>query len=174
VYPANQFSLQTSRLPMSDDGPTITVTRGKRNQSRRRRPASAVESSTSGWGVPGPGDVVAGLIRGARTAWWAGLGVLAVTRDVGTHVFDALVEEGKSWEQTQRKRREARARQVQAMSEENDAIQIAEDRVREEVNKAVQRVGMPSREEVDALREQVDALSSKIERLTQSVAQDDS
>jgi len=156
---------------MSDDKPKITVTRGKqRKNSTRKQSSSAVRSqSSSSPGLPGPGAIVAGAIRGAYNAWWAGLGVLAMTRDVGSHVFDALVEEGKSWEQVQRKRREERAEQVQQWTEERDAVDAVEDRIREGVNNALQRVGVPHRDEIDALRDQIEALSDRLERLTESV-----
>ena len=160
---------------MSDDGPTITVTRGTKDRSRRRRSRSsrAASSASSGWGLPGPGDVVSGLIRGTRAAWWAGLGLLDVAQSVGAQVFDALVEEGKSWEQAQRERREQRARQVRRATRESDAIQAAEERVQEEVNAALQRIGVPSRDDVDALKDQIEALNDRVDRLTDAVRHTD-
>jgi len=157
---------------MSDDKPKITVTRGKRSKnSRRKQSSSAARSQSYGLGLPGPGDVISGVVRGARNAWWAGIGVVAVARDAGAKVFDALVEEGKSWEQTQRKRREEAAQQVQKMAEETDAVAAVEERVRDEVNAALRRVGVPDRDEIDALREQIDTLGDKIERLQNAVSQ---
>ena len=160
---------------MSDDGPTITVTRGTKDRSRRRRSRSsrAASSASSGWGLPGPGDVVSGLIRGTRAAWWAGLGLLDVAQSAGAQVFDALVEEGKSWEQAQRERREQRARQVRRTTRESDAIQAAEERVQEEVNAALQRIGVPSRDDVDALKDQIEALNDRVDRLTDAVRHTD-
>ena len=159
---------------MSDDGPTITVTRGTKDRSRRRsRSSQAASSASSGWGLPGPGDVVSGLVRGTRAAWWAGLGLLDVAQSAGAQVFDALVEEGKSWEQAQRERREQRARQVRRATRESDAIQAAEERVQEEVNAALQRIGVPSRDDVDALKDQVEALSDRVDRLTDAVRRTD-
>ena len=158
---------------MSNDKPKITVTRGKRKErsERRKKSSSAARPPSSGLGLPGPGAVVAGMIRGARNAWWAGLGVAAVARDAGSKVFDALVEEGKSWEQEQRKRREETAQQVQKMAEESDAVAAVEERVRDEVNAALRRVGVPDRDEIDALRDQIDTLGDKIERLQDAVSE---
>jgi poly(hydroxyalkanoate) granule-associated protein len=157
---------------MSNDKPKITVTRGKRTErSNRRKTSSAANRSSSGLGLPGPADVVTGVIRGARSAWWAGLGVFAVARDVGSKVFEALVEEGKSWEQVQRKRREETVQRVQTLAEESDAVEAVEERIRNEVNAALRRVGVPDRDEVDALREQIDTLGDKIERLQDAVSE---
>jgi len=155
---------------MSDDGPTINVTRGSNQERRERTESSSGQSrSSSGLGLPGPGALVSGAIRGARTAWWAGLGVFAVAQKAGSKVFDALVEEGKSWEQAQRKRREATAQQVQQLEDGEATVEAIEERVREEVNDLLQRVGVPRREEVDDLRARIDTLSDRIAQLTQAV-----
>jgi len=156
---------------MSDDKPKITVTRGKRNErSKRREKASAGDRLSSGLSLPGPGAVVSGFVRGVRTAWWAGLGLLDVTRSAGAQVFEALVEEGKSWEQVQRERREQRAEQVRRLTEEGDMVEAAEERIRDEVNEALRRIGAPHRDEVDALRDQIDALNAKVARLRDAVS----
>jgi len=157
---------------MSDDGPKITVTRGTRSKRSRQTNASSARSRSSGWGLPGPGAVVSGVVRGVRTMWWAGLGAVATARDAGAQVFDALVEEGKSWEQTERERRERRARQVRTLVEESDALQEAEERIQDGVDAALRRVGVPSRDEMEDLRDQIDALSARVEDLARAAEED--
>ena len=156
---------------MSDDTPEITVTRGKRHKSseRSRTSSSATRSPSSGLGLPGLGTVVSGAIRSAHNVWRAGLGVVAVVRDAGTQVFDALVEEGKSWEQAQRERRQRTSRQMRRMSEEGGAADAIEERVRDEVNEVLRRIGGPDRDRIDALRDRIDALDVKIARLREAV-----
>ena len=155
---------------MSDDEPTITVTRGTRSeQSKRKRSSSTAHSQSSGFGLPGPGAMISGAVRGVRTAWWAGLGLVAAARDAGTQVFEALVEEGKSWEQARRERTRTRSQQVQQLAEETEAVDVVEERVREEVGALLQQAGLPRRDDLEALRDRVDALSQKIEHLAQSV-----
>ncbi|MEF8817069.1 MAG: phasin family protein [Salinibacter sp.] len=158
---------------MSDNGPTITVTRGTRTERSRQKQSSSARSRSSGWGLPGPGAVVAGVVGSVRAVWWAGLGAAATVRDAGAQVFDALVEEGKSWEQAERKRREQRARQVRTVTEERDALGEAEERLRGEVNTALRRVGLPSRDEVEELREEIGALADRVERLARTVDEHD-
>lgn len=158
---------------MSHEGPTITVTHGKRDERSQKKEASSAGLPSAGSGLPGPGTVVAGLIRGVRTAWWAGLGIVAVAGDVTGQVFEALVEEGKSWEQAQRERREATARRVQRATEESDAIRAAEARVQKEVAHVLRWAGVPSREEIEDLRDEIDGLGARIERLAHSVEKDD-
>lgn len=155
---------------MSDNGPTITVTRGRRNErSRTEQSSSSARSRSVEWGLPGPGAVVSGMIRGVRTAWWVGLGVVAVFRDAGGQVFDALVEDGKSWEQAQRERAEAMARRVRRATEESDAIRATEERVQKEINDVLRRISVPSRDEIEGLRKEIDALGDRIEQLAHSI-----
>ncbi|MFB6279881.1 MAG: phasin family protein [Salinibacter sp.] len=160
---------------MSDDGPTINVTRGSNRERRERTESSGGPSrSASGLGLPGPRALVSGAIRGVRNAWWAGLGAFAVARDAGAQVFDALVAEGKSWEQARRERTEARAQEVQRLTDEEATVEAIEDRVRAEVNDVLRRVGVPHRDEVDDLRAQIDALSERVAQLRRIVENDDS
>jgi len=83
---------------MSDDGPKINVTRGKRADKEKKN-KQAQSSSTA----PGAMEVATGLAQRAREMWLAGLGALSLAEEAGTKVFDALVEEGKSWEEQRRK-----------------------------------------------------------------------
>ncbi len=161
---------------MSDSGPTITITRGKRPEQADPKPsASSARSPSSGWGLlPGPGAVVSGLVRGARAAWWAGLGVVGAVQDAGTQVFDALVEEGRSWERARRERTEAMSRRVQRMTDEPKVVQAVEERVQADVNDILRRVGVPSRDDLEELRERVDALGARIEALARSIEEADS
>ncbi|WP_263807945.1 phasin family protein [Salinibacter sp.] len=160
---------------MSDNGPTITVTRGSRPEQADPKPsASSARSRSSGWGLPGPGAVVSSLVRGARAAWWAGLGVVGAVQDAGTQVFDALVEEGRSWERAERERRAQTARRVRQATDETDPIRAAEERVQTDVNDILRRVGVPSRDDLEELRERVDALGARIEALARSIEEADS
>ncbi|MFB6249321.1 MAG: phasin family protein [Salinibacter sp.] len=152
---------------MSDDGtPKIDVTRGKRSD----RTKTSSRDAASGASVPGPMAMVSGLARQAQRLWWAGLGALSVAEEAGAQVFDALVEEGKSWERARRERTQATAERVEAITEEGTrAVEAVEARVRSEVRGALRRVGVPHRDDVDELREQIDALSTKLRRLADAV-----
>lgn len=156
---------------MSNDTPTITVTRGKRSErSQKKKSTSAAQSqSSSGLGLPGSGALVSGLVRSVRSAWWAGLGMLAVARDAGSKIFDALVEEGKSWEQARREQAKERVRQLRRLANEGGAVEDVEERVREDVHGVLQRIGVPHRDDLEELHEQIDALGEKIEHLSQAV-----
>jgi len=152
---------------MSDDQtPTISVTRGKRSDRREERS----RKTGSGSAVPGPMDMAAGLVRGAQSLWWAGLGALSVAEEAGARVFDALVEEGTSWEQARREQRQATVERVEAFTTKSTrAVEEVEARVHDEIHAALRRLGVPRRRDVDELRDRVDALSEKLDRLTAAV-----
>jgi len=152
---------------MSDDGPKINVTRGKRQDKEKKN-----EQAPSGSGAPGAMEVATGRAQRAREMWLAGLGALSLAEEAGTQVFNALVEEGKSWEEQRRKQQQQTAEQVKTLQEEGTrAVEAVEERVRDEVNDALRRIGVPHRDDIDELRHQVDALSEKMERLTDAIAE---
>ena len=155
---------------MSDDQPpTINVTRGKKKRSEKNTSRDIASDPD----LPGPMEVASELARGARNLWLAGLGALSVAEEAGTQVFDALVEEGKSWEQQRRERTERTARQVQQLTAEGtDAVEAAEERVREEVNDVLQRIGVPHRTDIDDLRDQVNDLAERMDRLADAISEE--
>lgn len=152
---------------MSDNGsPSINVTRGKR---KRRNSSSRTQSSGSSL-LPNPMSVVSGVLQRAQELWWAGLGVVSVAEDAGAKVFDALVEEGKSWEQAQRERREQTAQRVEELTEEGTrAVEAVEEQVRSEVNEALHRIGVPHRDDIDELRDQIDTLAERMDQLAEAI-----
>lgn len=145
--------------------PTINVTRG-RNKERGRSAREATPSA----GGPDLMGLAARVVQGARSVWLAGLGVLAVAQETGAQVFDALVDEGKSWEQARREQTETRRRQVQTLADEGaKAVEAAEERVRDEFDQALRRVGVPRRKDLDDLRGRVNDLAQKLDRLSKIV-----
>lgn len=150
-----------------DQKPTITVTRGTRKE--RRQAASKTEASPSGWS--GPFELASGLFRRAQSVWWAGLGALSVAEEAGTKIFKALVEEGKSWEQSQRERSEQTAKRIETLSKDGvRAVEAVEERVRSGVNETLHRLGVPHRNDVDELRDKIDALTERINQLSRGVS----
>lgn len=154
---------------MSDnDKPKISVTRGKRED----KDANANRSRSAGSELPDAMQVATGLAQRAREMWLAGLGALSVAEEAGTQVFNALVEEGKSWEEKRREETEKTAEQVRDLTEEGGrAVEAVEERVRSEVNAALRQIGVPHRNDVDELRDQVDALSEKLDQLADAIAE---
>lgn len=156
---------------MSDDkSPKINVTRGKKERSNSRKSS---DGTSSGSELPGAMAVASGLARSARNLWLAGLGALSVAEEAGTQVFDALVEEGKSWEQERRETTERTAEKVQQLTTDGTkAVEAVEEQVRNEVNDVLQQLGVPHRDDVEDLRDQVDALSEKLDALADTISEE--
>lgn len=151
----------------ADKEPTINVTRGKRQQ--RANTSSDRQSSA----FPGPFELVSNAVQSVRSLWWAGLGAISVVEDAGSTVFEALVEEGKSWEEAQRARSEETARHVEELSKEGvRAVEAVEERVRDGVNETLHRAGIPHRDDVNELRDQIDTLAERMDRLSEALSED--
>lgn len=154
--------------------PNINVTRGGRAPRRTAASDRAARRSSGGW-TAGLGALPTGLARGARDVWLAGLGALAVVEDQGTKLFRVLVEEGKQWERERREETETTLKQVVAETDRaataaTEAIdeQVVR-RMRDSVDAALERAGMPTRAALDNLHGQVDALVQKADRLAEQL-----
>lgn len=151
-----------------DDTPKINVTRGKRKDKEKK----SKRSRSAGSELPGAMEVASGLAQRAREMWLAGLGALSVAEEAGSQVFNALVEQGKSWEEKRREETQKTAEQVRSLTEEGGrTVEAVEERVRNEVSEALRRIGVPHRNDVDELRDQVDALSEKLDQLAETIAE---
>lgn len=147
--------------------PSINVTRGKKKPPRARKTSGSKKDSSS-W-------LPFGLDESAREMWLAGLGALSVVEDQGAKLYRALVQEGKNWEKARREETEAALKEVEAQTEETlEAAQETVDeqvvrRVREGVDAALDRAGVPTRAAMDDLRQQVNELAKKTDRLAEQL-----
>jgi len=150
------------------DKPTINVSRGRR--SRPRRDASDnTNKSTASSALPGPLDVVSGVVQGVRSVWLAGLGAVGMLEDAGAQVFDALVEEGKTWHRTRAEERAAAARAVQQARDDETPTWTIEAQIRDEIDTVLTQAGVARRADVEALQERVEALSETVDRLAEQM-----
>ena len=154
--------------------PSINITRGKKKPPRSEKPTRTETTESSGWF-----DLSANLASGARDVWLAGLGALSVVEDQGTKLFRALVQEGKSWEKTQRE--EAAKAMKTAEEQSEQAAEAAKEtldaqvirRVRSGVDAALDRAGVPTRAALDNLQSQVDELAQKADQLAMQLERED-
>lgn len=110
------------------------------------------------------------LVESAQQIWMAGVGAFTRAQGEGSKLFDALVTEGMNIEKTTRKLATGKVDAVRdAMEDRVGAVRgrasdtwdrlekVFEDRVQ----RALNRLGIPSREEMAELTSRVDALSGK-------------
>lgn len=108
------------------------------------------------------------LKESAHRIWLAGLGALAAAGEEGTKMFDRLVDRGREYET--RGRDEARKQYEGARSTADDLWSTWSEKLDEAVTKALQRMGVPSRDEIRNLTQRVEELNAKVEMLKPRVA----
>ena len=108
----------------------------------------------------------------AHKIWLAGLGAVAVAEEEGSKFFKSLVQKGEKFEQRRRKQVDEVVDKVKdGVEEVKDEVesrwQQLGDSFDRKVGRAVERLGVPSREEIDNLTQRVEELTAKIDGLQQ-------
>lgn len=114
------------------------------------------------------------LTKRGRDVWLAGLGALATVEEKGTELFSDLVNRGKDYEETRREkleeaRKEAEKQGEQALKRLEEAGEETTTFLSDTVNRAMERFGVPTREEVDRLSDQVSKLSTQVDKLAKAL-----
>lgn len=115
-------------------------------------------------------QLASGMRDYAHQVWLAGLGAFSKAEKEGSRVFEAFVKRGEEVEARARKRAEDRVEEVRGRVEDakgkanqtwNKLEQVFQDRVA----RALNRLGVPNRYDIDELFKRLDALQSSIEKL---------
>lgn len=115
-------------------------------------------------------DVQHELKESANKIWLAGLGALAAAEEEGSKLFKNLVAKGEEWEGKGRKAF------TSATDDVKDVVEDAKDRASntwgnlegkldDAVSAALQRFGVPSRDEIANLTKRVEELTALVEQL---------
>jgi poly(hydroxyalkanoate) granule-associated protein len=103
------------------------------------------------------------LYTSTRNLWLASLGVVSTVSDEGTQWFDELVERGKKMETKSKKSLTKTRKDIEK------EIESTTDELTEKLDKSVsdvlQRMGVPSRSQVEDLTDRVEKLTGQVERL---------
>ncbi len=114
------------------------------------------------------------LSESAQQVWLAGVGAFGRAQAEGTKLFETLVKEGLSLEQTTRKLAGGKAQSMrdavestvgQARERASDTWDRLEKVFEERVQRALRRLEVPSRDDLSALLDRVDALNAELRRL---------
>ncbi len=118
----------------------------------------------------------------ARQIWLAGLGAFAKTQDEGGKFFETLVQEGQAVDARMKKTVDEK---IEPMKSGVETMKGKVEEIRERatgawnkleevfqarVARALRRLGVPSRDDIQQLFEQVDLLSRNIQELTEAAA----
>jgi poly(hydroxyalkanoate) granule-associated protein len=115
------------------------------------------------------------LTERGREVWLAGLGALATVEEEGTKLFKRLVDRGQEFEDKRRHTLEeatekVRERSDEALSQLEDAGEETQSMLSSSIKTALERFGVPTRNEVDDLASKVDHLSQQVEALAESLS----
>lgn len=107
------------------------------------------------------------LKASAHKIWLAGLGALSVAEEEGSKLFKRLVERGETFEarlEHQGERAAAAAKGARARAER--VADTVGGTLEESVASVVQRLGVPTRSELQALGKRIEELTAKIDKVS--------
>ena len=104
-----------------------------------------------------------GLFESTRRLWLAGLGTLSVVEEESTGIFDQLIEKGRLVEEKSRKQVKKTKSEIESSTE--DLAEELSDRLDRQVSVVLQKMGIPSRAQVQDLTLRVEQLSEQVDRL---------
>lgn len=114
------------------------------------------------------------IMESAQQIWLAGLGAFAKAQEQGGHLFENLLKEGSSLEQKTRKLATGKVDDVRG-AVESGVTQVRErtqdtwDRLEQvfenRVSRALNKLGVPGRKDLDELLKRVDELNREVRKL---------
>lgn len=128
-----------------------------------------------------PRNALANVIDTGQQIWLAGLGAVARAQREGPKLFEALVMEGSEFQDQQRDNVQERtaevwqqlrstldARTAGVRGKATETMDNLEGILQTRVLKALQQLGVPTSQEIDALSRKVNELNRSVQALTQS------
>lgn len=102
----------------------------------------------------------------AHKIWLAGLGALAAAEEEGSRIFNTLVTKGEDYESRGKEElAKVKDRVEGAFGKAETSWEKLGDAFDEKVAGAVQRIGVPNREEITTLTKRVEELTRKVDQL---------
>ena len=100
------------------------------------------------------------LFSSTRRMWLAGLGVLSTVEEETQNLFGELVERGKKVETRTKTSWNKTRKEIESTTDEIGG------KLDQSVSEVLQRMGVPSRSQVEELTDRVEKLTGQVERLT--------
>jgi poly(hydroxyalkanoate) granule-associated protein len=115
------------------------------------------------------------IMESAQHIWLAGLGAFAKAQEEGGRLFETLIKEGSNLEQKTRKLATGKVGDVRGAVE--SSVSLVRERTQEtwdrleqvfesRVSRALTKLGIPGRKELDELLQRVDELNREVKKLT--------
>ena len=102
----------------------------------------------------------------AHKIWLAGLGALSAAEEEGTKLFNRLVDRGKDFEakgKVELEKVKVEAEKVKAKV--GDTFEEWSGKIDERLTATMQKLGVPTRDEIHNLTQKVEELTAKLEQL---------
>lgn len=111
--------------------------------------------------------VATNIRESANRIWLAGLGAYAKTQEEGEKLFQSLIKEGEKVEKQAKKTaetriEEARGKVVEFRGKANQQFDRLEELFQERVAQVLNRIGIPTQEDIQELSKRVEALNESI------------
>ena len=111
--------------------------------------------------------MAANIRESANRIWLAGLGAFAKTQEEGEKLFQTLVKEGETVEKRAKETAEARFEEakgkvIEFRGKANQQIDRLEEMFQERVAQVLNRLGVPTQEDIQELTRRVEALNESI------------
>jgi len=106
------------------------------------------------------------LKESAHKIWLAGLGALSAAEEEGTKLFNRLVDRGKDFEakgKVEVEKVKAKAEEVKSKAEAT--FEEWTGKLDERLAAILQKMGVPTRDEIHTLTQKVEELTAKLEQL---------
>ena len=114
-------------------------------------------------------DLQGEMRESAHKIWLAGLGALSVAGEEGQKLFKNLVEKGQEFETRDHAPVDAvKSATGNVKGKVDDFMGRMEETINDKVALALQKVGVPTREEIQGLTERVDKLMEAINKLNEA------
>lgn len=111
-------------------------------------------------------NIQADLKGSAEKVWLAGLGALTLAGEEGNKIFSNLVEKGKELDGKESGPSESAKKTFDSAKERaGDLWERVEGSFNDKVAIALQKLGVPTREEIQQLTERVETLMTALEKL---------
>lgn len=107
--------------------------------------------------------VVVAVIDSAHQIWLAGLGAFVKTEREGSRFFEALVEEGEEVEATIKHAASKKVERIKGKA--TDKWNKLEEVFQRRVARAINRLGVPSNDDIQGLYRQVEELDQNVNEL---------
>ena len=123
------------------------------------------------------GNVADNILGSANEIWLAGLGAFAKAQQEGVKIFNKLVDEGKGVENLIKKTTQSATKEVVSKvdtvkTKATKSWDKLENIFESRVEKVIQKLDIPSTQEIGTLLDKIEALSSEVAKLTGNYVKD--